>query len=161
MSALLSAWNKSAPTGWIQYLRMFLKSAKKFQVLLKFDSTIRYITWRPVFTFRIIFRVRNVLDKSCRENQNTHIVCSITFSQRSPCLWDNVEKYGRARQATDDSIICRRHFACCITKATNTHSGVLVILLFQGNKGYGNAPQCYIICTLPFLLIQKWRGQAF
>jgi hypothetical protein len=31
-----------------------------------------------------------------------------------------VEKYGRARQATDDNIIQRMRFACWITKATDT-----------------------------------------
>ena len=30
------------------------------------------------------------------------------------CLWDNVEKYGRARQTTDDNIIWCMHFTCCI-----------------------------------------------
>jgi hypothetical protein len=105
--------------------------------------------------------VRNVLDKSCRENQNTHIVLSVSFFQRSPCLWDNVEMYGRARQATDDSIICCRHLACWVTKATDTHTQEYVILLFHSNKGYGNAPQCYVLCTLTFLLIQKWRGHSF
>jgi len=30
----------------------------------------------------------------------THILCSVTFSQQSCRLWDNVEKYGRAGQAT-------------------------------------------------------------
>jgi hypothetical protein len=31
-----------------------------------------------------------------------------------------VEKYVTARQATDDNIIRRMRFACCITKATDT-----------------------------------------
>jgi hypothetical protein len=30
------------------------------------------------------------------------------FFRKSCHLWDNVEKYGRARQATDDNIIRRR-----------------------------------------------------
>jgi hypothetical protein len=38
----------------------------------------------------------NVLDKSCRENQNTHL-CSITFSRKSWRLLYNVEKCGGAR----------------------------------------------------------------
>jgi hypothetical protein len=42
----------------------------------------------------------------------THILCSITFSRKSYRLWDNVEKYGTARQATDDNIIRRMRFAC-------------------------------------------------
>jgi hypothetical protein len=32
-------------------------------------------------------------------------------------LWDNVEKHGGARQATDDNIIRRMRFACGLTKA--------------------------------------------
>jgi len=38
-----------------------------------------------------------------------HILCSITFS-RKPCrLWDNVEKYSRAGQATDDNMAVMLH----------------------------------------------------
>jgi hypothetical protein len=37
-----------------------------------------------------------------------------------------VEKYGRARQATDDKIIRRTCFACSIDKATYTHSEYLI-----------------------------------
>jgi hypothetical protein len=33
-----------------------------------------------------------------------------------------VEKYGTARQATDDNITRRMRFACWITKATDTHT---------------------------------------
>ena len=36
-------------------------------------------------------------------------------------LGDNVEKYGRFRQATDGSIIRNTQFACWIIKATDTH----------------------------------------
>jgi hypothetical protein len=45
-----------------------------------------------------------------------------TFFQKSCRLWNNVKKYGTARQATDDNIIRRMRFACRITKATDTHS---------------------------------------
>jgi hypothetical protein len=61
-----------------------------------------------------------------------------------------VEKYGRARQATDGNIIRRMRFACWVTKATDTHSEY-VILLLHGNSGYANAPQCYVIRILPVL----------
>jgi hypothetical protein len=33
----------------------------------------------------------------------THILCSVTSFRKSYRLWDNVEKYGTARQATDDN----------------------------------------------------------
>jgi hypothetical protein len=52
----------------------------------------------------------------------TNILCSVTFSRKSHRLWDNVEKYGTARQATDGNIIRRMRFACCTTKATGTDS---------------------------------------
>jgi hypothetical protein len=42
----------------------------------------------------------------------THILCSISFPRKSCRLWDNVEQYGRARQATDDTIIRRMRIAC-------------------------------------------------
>jgi hypothetical protein len=41
-----------------------------------------------------------------------------------------VEKYGTARQATDNSIIRRMHFACWITKATETHSEFVILIAF-------------------------------
>jgi hypothetical protein len=41
-----------------------------------------------------------------------------------------VEKYGTARQATDDNIIRRMRFACWITKATDTHSKYVTLIAF-------------------------------
>jgi hypothetical protein len=34
----------------------------------------------------------------------THILCSVTFFRKSCSLWDNVEKYGTAGQATDGNM---------------------------------------------------------
>jgi hypothetical protein len=45
----------------------------------------------------------------------------IFFPKIVPFL-DNVEKYGRFRQATDDNIIRRMRFACWGNKATDIHS---------------------------------------
>jgi hypothetical protein len=42
----------------------------------------------------ILLRMRNVLDKFCREIQNTHFMFK-KFSQKLPHLIDNSEKYGR------------------------------------------------------------------
>jgi hypothetical protein len=41
-----------------------------------------------------------------------------------------VEKYGRARHATDDNIIRRMRFAWWIAKATNTHSEYVILIVF-------------------------------
>ena len=37
------------------------------------------------------------------EKTKTHILCSITFSRKSCRLWDDVGKYGRDGQTTDDT----------------------------------------------------------
>jgi len=39
-------------------------------------------------------------------------------------------------------------FVCWVTKNTDARSEY-VILFFHGNGGYANAPQCYVIRTLP------------
>jgi hypothetical protein len=45
-------------------------------------------------------------------------------------LRDNVEKYGTARQVTDDNIVRRVRFACWKTKATDTYSEYEILIAF-------------------------------
>ena len=84
------------------------------------------------YTFLIIscsflLRMRNVSEKSCRENQNTHFMFN-NFFFKSCRLWDNVEKYYRVGQATNDSMA---HVQCMlVTKATNTHSEYAILIAF-------------------------------
>jgi hypothetical protein len=59
-----------------------------------------------------------------------------------------VEKYGTAGQATDGSIIRRMRFACSVTKATDTHSERVVLIVFRGNNSYAKASEFYVIRTL-------------
>jgi hypothetical protein len=56
---------------------------------------------------RIILRMKNVSDRSCRENQNTHFIIN-KFFWKSCVLKDNVEKYGTEGQATNDDTVRRR-----------------------------------------------------
>jgi hypothetical protein len=78
--------------------------------------------------------MRNVSDKNCRENQNTHFMLN-KFSPPPPpenrATYENVEKYGGARGATNDVTIWRIHVACWISKATctRTHTDKYVILI--------------------------------
>ena len=54
------------------------------------------------------------------EKIKAHILFSVTFLRKSCRLWENVEKYCRAQQATDDSMV---HAHCAgYLKATNTHT---------------------------------------
>jgi hypothetical protein len=49
------------------------------------------------------------------------------------------------------------------TKATNSHSVCVILLLLRCNNGFGNARQCYVIRTLPvvfriaFVQQSKWK----
>ena len=63
-----------------------------------------------------IFQIK-VVDKT-----KTHILCSVTCFRKSCRLWDNVEKYGGARGATNDIIIWLIRFAYWISKATRIHT---------------------------------------
>ena len=82
---------------------IFRKSVEKFQFSLKSDKNKGYFTWRPTYILIIsrsfLLRMRNVSDKSCRENQNTQFVFSNFFFFRKLCrLWENLEKSWRAGQ---------------------------------------------------------------
>jgi len=48
--------------------------------------------------------MRNIVHKSCRENQNTHCTFNNLFFRKLCCLWHNIEKYCRVGQTTDDSM---------------------------------------------------------
>jgi hypothetical protein len=101
----LSVRTKQLDSHWkdfdeIWYLGFFLQPVSKNQVLLKSDKNNGFFTWRR-FTFMnisrlILLRTRNVTDKWA-EWIKIHILYSITCSRNSCCLWDNVDKYCRAR----------------------------------------------------------------
>ena len=82
------------------------------------------------------------------------------------CLWDNVEKYGGDRAATNDVTLWRIRVACWISKATCTHAHAhaqplghkhtcarahtdkyVILIAFPRQQQFAKAPQCYVICT--------------
>jgi len=60
-----------------------------------------------IISHLIYIRMRNVSNESCRGNQNTCILCPVTFVflENMPFMRYKVEKFGRVVQATDVSII--------------------------------------------------------
>jgi hypothetical protein len=84
------------------------------------------------FFFLILLRIRNVSDKRCRENQNTHFVFSYIFSIYCAVyeiMWENIVERGRQQMA----IWCMR-VACWIPDATNTHSQYVILIAFPPQK---------------------------
>jgi hypothetical protein len=67
--------------------------------------------------------MRNVSDKSCRENQNTHFVLSDFFFENLTVyekMLKNIVERGRPQ-----TTIWRTRIACWIPKATNAHTRVV------------------------------------
>jgi len=52
------------------------------------------------------------------------------LNPKSRCLWDNVEKYCTAGEATDDLKIERMRFARWVIKATDTHPEFVTLIAF-------------------------------
>jgi len=72
-------------------------------------------------------------DKSCREYEHTYFTF-IDFLRKSCRLWAKVEKLCRARQVTDDTTIRRMRSACWTTRATNTRSEYVTLIVFPRQK---------------------------
>jgi hypothetical protein len=67
-----------------------------------------------------------------------------------------VEKYGTARQATDDNIIRRMRFACWVTKVTGTHSEYVIrIAIGQQQWLREREAEYYVIRTVPLLIFSR------
>jgi hypothetical protein len=110
---------------------------------------------------RILFRMRNISNKSCREHQNTHFLFS-KFFRKSCRLWHHVGKRGRVRQATDDNTIRRMRFACWISKAR--HSRVCIrIWVYKNVKIYRTTilPILYACKTWSLTLREVCRLRVF
>jgi len=94
------------------------------------------------------------------EKIKARIVCSVTpHPQSKPrphsekravyeIMW---KKYCTARLATDENIIRRMRFACCLSLQTHIRS-TQYLLHFKGNNVNAYTPRCYVVLTLPVLL---------
>jgi len=67
--------------------------------------------------------MRNVVDESFRDNQNTHTVQSITFFPPKILIFmRHLKEHGRGGQATGDNLL-RMRIVCWITKTRlQTHT---------------------------------------
>jgi len=143
----------------IWYLGIFRKSVKKIQVPIKSDKNNGYVTWRPIYVSDHISLISSLnetcSDKRCRENGNTHYMSNNFF--RKPChLWDNVENIGDPERLP--LTIWRMGIACCIIKATNTHSEYVISIVFPLQQWLHERASMlrYMYSTLPVLLKPRW-----
>jgi len=92
----------------------------------------------------------NILEKI-----TTHFVISIFFENRVvyEIMWKNIIDRGRPQMT-----IWRMRIACWITKVTNTLSCCVILTAFHCNNGYTNAPPCYVIRHLFYVIIVGVEG---
>jgi len=77
-----------------------------------------------------ILRLREMFHTKL-QRKSTHVLRSINIFCRKWCpLWDNLQKYGTARQATVDNTIRRMRIAYRITMTKNTHSEYVIFIVF-------------------------------
>ena len=80
----------------VSYMSIFRKSVEKIQISWKYDKNNGYFIWKPKYILiiprSILLRMRNVLDTSCTENQNTDFMFHNLFFRKSFRLWDIVSK---------------------------------------------------------------------
>ena len=86
-----------------------------------------------IISCQIVLRKKNHLNAVLKIK--THILCSITYLSppsipENCAVYEIMEEYGRAQQATDDNIMWHMRFACWITKATNTPSEYAIHIAF-------------------------------
>ena len=111
---------------------IFRKSVEKIQISLTSDKNngeLYMKTYAHLWQyFAEFFLLREMFHIKFVEKIHTFYV-QLSFS-KSCRLWDNVEKYCRVGQATDDNITRLMRTACWITKATDTHSAYVILIAF-------------------------------
>jgi len=113
-------------------LNIFRKTVEKITLYLN-RARITGTLHEDQYTFfttsrRILLRMKNVSDKICRENENTHFVFNNSPPQKSAIYettWKNMVQPDRPQMT-----IRRMRIACWITEATNTHSVYVILIAF-------------------------------
>jgi hypothetical protein len=133
------------------------KSFLTIQVSSTSANNNRYLTWsRPIHNLAlsrsVLLEMRNVSNKTCRDNQNTHLI-SMNIFLKSCRLWERWKYF--VKPGRPQMRIRRMRLACRITKATDTHSKYVILIAFPLQKWLYGVPQCNVIRTLPVVFINQ------
>jgi len=97
------------------------------------------------------FLEREMFQTKIVEKTKTRISCSIIFFFEN-CAFVKLYEKNIIQLDWPQMAIWQMRFACWMTKATNTHSGFVILIVFHDNDGYLKALQCYVVRTLPVVL---------
>ena len=129
MSARPSAWNNSTPTGRIfikfDMLVFFENLSRKFKLLSNLTTTTG-TSHEDQYTFMIISRAillrMKMFQTKVLNKIKTHFIFNnfyFIFFRKSCRVWNNVEKYRRAGQDTDDIMA---HAHCMLHNKSYKHT---------------------------------------
>jgi hypothetical protein len=129
------------------------KNVDKVQVWLNSDKNTGSLH-EDLRTFIIIsrwilLRLGNVSDKSCREKK-THILCSVTLPKK---MWTNMVQ----PESPQVRMECGAE-----EMRKDRHNLYQSLLIFHGNNGYADAPQCFAIINVKkgkAIPLQAWTGR--
>ena len=84
----------------------------------------------------------------------THILFSTKFFSKIEIIWKNIVQWGQPQMT-----IWRMRIACWITKATDTHSGYVILTAFPLQQWLNERPSLlrytYIVCVVNDMTINK------
>jgi len=121
---------------WILFIRqILLLSSTCFEYQVLNYVLLKMSTWysKHVEESNNIWRINNI-----------QCITLVVLYGKSSGLWDNVEKYCRTGQATDDNMA---HAHCMLDDSGYKHTLqiMLYLLLFHCNNCCTNSQQCYAI----------------
>jgi hypothetical protein len=112
-----------------------------------------------IISHSVLLRMRNALDKSCRENQ-THVLYSITFFKKYyaiyEIMWKNIVEPGRPQM-----IIWHMHSACWVFKSTNTHSVCVTLIDFLLKQWLHECASILCYTYVACLVCFGWKGFTY
>ena len=99
-----------------------------------------------------LFRMRNVSDKRCIENHNTHFTWNNSPLSKSlavyKIMWKNIKSQTCRRWQYKNGM----RFACWIAKATDTHSEYVILIAFLRQQYFAEASQ-FLRCAYTAFII--------
>jgi hypothetical protein len=132
------SWSVLSLTYLYLLFESFGKYVQKIQVSLNLirvmDSFHGDLCTFIVISRSVLLRMR-MLQPNIVQEIKTRIICSIFMFSKMVHLWDIVEKCGSSGHVTGDKKIWHMRIACWITKATDTHSELVILIAIPLQKG--------------------------
>jgi hypothetical protein len=113
-------------------------------------TNINFVTISRSF----LLKMKNVSHKSCREYQNTHFVFRNFFPEKSDVY--KIRRKNTIGRGRSQVTIWRMRIVCWIPKATNTHSGCVMLIAFPMQQWLHEQASMlrytYIVCLVFYFI---------